>query len=192
MPAISTIKLRRGTAAAWTAANPVLASAEEGFETDTGLRKIGDGATAWTSLSYDRSFYEPWTVDIDTAQSVVNTGWASPTPGAILYSSYNLSSGAQNAEIGWDVVLSAGTWTVQLTHYTINSAGIYSVRIDGVEVGTIDGYAASGGPDHVSVVTGIAVATGGKRRVTLKMATKNASSSSYYGLIQHLQLRRTA
>lgn len=48
----TTIQLRRGTAAAWSAANPVLASGEMGFETDTGFVKFGDGATAYNSLAY--------------------------------------------------------------------------------------------------------------------------------------------
>lgn len=49
---MTTIQFRRGTAAAWTSANPVLASGEPGRETDTGKLKIGDGSTAWTSLPY--------------------------------------------------------------------------------------------------------------------------------------------
>jgi hypothetical protein len=52
MPALTQIQLRRGTAAQWTTANPVLAAGEEGFETDTGRLKIGDGVTAWASLGY--------------------------------------------------------------------------------------------------------------------------------------------
>ena len=44
--------LRRGTAAEWAAANPVLALAEIGYETDSGRQKIGDGSTAWNALSY--------------------------------------------------------------------------------------------------------------------------------------------
>lgn len=47
------IRIRRDTAANWTANNPILANAEPGFETDTKRRKIGDGSTAWNSLSYD-------------------------------------------------------------------------------------------------------------------------------------------
>lgn len=47
------IQFRRGTASAWTTADPVLAAGEPGFETDTGLQKTGDGSTAWTSLPYD-------------------------------------------------------------------------------------------------------------------------------------------
>jgi len=46
------IQNRRGTAAAWTSANPTLASGEFGLETDTEKIKMGDGTTAWTSLSY--------------------------------------------------------------------------------------------------------------------------------------------
>lgn len=44
---------RRGTAAQWTAANPVLGVGELGFETDTKKSKRGDGTTAWNALSYD-------------------------------------------------------------------------------------------------------------------------------------------
>ena len=46
------IQLRRGTAAEWTAANPVLAAGEMGLETDTGDFKFGDGSSAWGALSY--------------------------------------------------------------------------------------------------------------------------------------------
>ena len=43
---------RRGTAAQWTAANPVLGAGEIGFETDTNKFKVGNGSTAYTSLTY--------------------------------------------------------------------------------------------------------------------------------------------
>ena len=52
MPAITTIKLRRGTAAQWTSANPVLAAGEMGLESDTQRSKFGDGASTWTALAY--------------------------------------------------------------------------------------------------------------------------------------------
>lgn len=45
-----TFKLRRGTSAQWTAANPVLSSGEPGLETDTRKFKIGDGVTTWAQL----------------------------------------------------------------------------------------------------------------------------------------------
>jgi len=42
----------RGTAAQWVSLNPVLASGERGFETDTLKIKYGDGIRAWNSLPY--------------------------------------------------------------------------------------------------------------------------------------------
>lgn len=46
------IQYRRGTAAQWTATNPLLAAGEPGYETDTGKFKVGDGSTNWNSLEY--------------------------------------------------------------------------------------------------------------------------------------------
>ena len=46
------IQLRRDTSSNWTTANPTLALGELGLETDGYKYKIGDGVTAWTSLSY--------------------------------------------------------------------------------------------------------------------------------------------
>ena len=45
------ILLRRGLAADWTSANPTLGAGELGFETDTKKFKIGDGTTAWNSIT---------------------------------------------------------------------------------------------------------------------------------------------
>lgn len=43
---------RRGTAAQWTAANPILAAGEIGFETDTNKFKMGNGSSVWSALQY--------------------------------------------------------------------------------------------------------------------------------------------
>jgi hypothetical protein len=52
MSVVTQIQVRRGTAAQWTSTNPILASGEWGYETDTGKVKIGDGTTAWNSEPY--------------------------------------------------------------------------------------------------------------------------------------------
>lgn len=49
---IESIQLRRDSASDWTTENPILLEGEPGFEIDTGKLKIGDGSTAWSSLSY--------------------------------------------------------------------------------------------------------------------------------------------
>jgi hypothetical protein len=46
------LKLRRDTAANWTAANPTLLAGEAGIESNTNRIKIGTGSTAWSSLAY--------------------------------------------------------------------------------------------------------------------------------------------
>ena len=46
------IQMRRDTSSNWTSIDPILASGEIGVETNTNKIKIGDGVTAWNSLSY--------------------------------------------------------------------------------------------------------------------------------------------
>lgn len=53
----SRVQLRRDTQANWTTANPTLVAGEIGFETDTGLFKIGTGSAAWSSLGYEGPDY---------------------------------------------------------------------------------------------------------------------------------------
>lgn len=52
MPRNDLIQERRGTAAAWTTANPVLGLAEPGLETDTQKVKYGNGTDHWADLPY--------------------------------------------------------------------------------------------------------------------------------------------
>ena len=116
MAVVTQIQIRRGTAAQWTSANPTLASAEFGYETDTGKFKIGDGSTAWNSLGYKASgtvtsitagtglsggaittsgtiaIDTATTVDVSTAQTLTNKTLTSPTLNAPLI---NLSLNAQ-------------------------------------------------------------------------------------------------
>jgi hypothetical protein len=63
---------RRGTAAQWTAANPVLAAGEIGFETDTSKFKMGNGSSAWTALTYFANAAELSAI-IDGAPAALNT-----------------------------------------------------------------------------------------------------------------------
>ena len=46
------IQQRKGTAAEWTTANPILAIGETGWELDTGRVKLGDGVLTWNLLPY--------------------------------------------------------------------------------------------------------------------------------------------
>ena len=77
---------RRGTAAQWTAANPILAAGEIGFETDSGKFKMGDGVNTWSSL-----FYFADSADFDT--TAINTSINSAVSTAVT----NLVAGAPAA-----------------------------------------------------------------------------------------------
>ncbi len=64
------VQLRRGTAAAWTAANTILSEGQEGYETDTGKRKVGDGATTWNALAYNG---QPLDTDLTALAALTTT-----------------------------------------------------------------------------------------------------------------------
>lgn len=63
---------RRGTAAQWSGANPILAVAEIGYESDTGKFKIGDGVNHWNDLIYYTSNSDLASL-IDGAPELLNT-----------------------------------------------------------------------------------------------------------------------
>lgn len=65
------IQYRRGTAAQWAFVNPILATGEPGYETDTGKFKVGNGSTAWNSLVYSSGPTGP-------TGSIGNTGPTGP------------------------------------------------------------------------------------------------------------------
>jgi hypothetical protein len=46
------VQFRRGTAAEWTTADPILGSGELGYESDNKRFKIGDGTSLWSELDY--------------------------------------------------------------------------------------------------------------------------------------------
>ncbi len=63
---------RRGTAAQWTAANPILAAGEIGFETDTSKFKMGNGSSTWGNLQYFANAAELAAI-LDGAPGALNT-----------------------------------------------------------------------------------------------------------------------
>lgn len=70
----SSYLLRRDTAANWSAKNPILREGEEGYETDTGKRKVGNGTTEWNNLKYDSGIvdqtYSPTSANAQSGKAV--------------------------------------------------------------------------------------------------------------------------
>lgn len=92
----------------------------------------------------------------------------------------------------------AGTWTFKLLGITTKTGGRIHVLIDNVAVDSIGGSAAyidqysAGVTYNVSVsITGIVIPEG-IHTLSLKLASKHASSSDYIGRISTLALWRTA
>jgi hypothetical protein len=63
---------RRGTAAQWTSADPILETGEIGFEIDTNKFKIGDGVNHWDDLIYYASAADLAAL-VDNAPALLNT-----------------------------------------------------------------------------------------------------------------------
>jgi hypothetical protein len=70
------IQIRRGFAAQWTIANPILADGELAAESDTGKFKIGNGVDRWNDLDYANS--------VTTLQGLSDVLAASPADGEVL------------------------------------------------------------------------------------------------------------
>lgn len=103
----------------------------------------------------------------------------------------NASAVAVNDAWAIDVVLAAGTWDCHVWVRKSTNTGIITLNQDGASQGTVDTYAAAAAQAKVSV-TGWTVASTGKKRMQLKMATKNGSSSNFVLTFYGLEFRRTA
>lgn len=99
---ISRIRLRRGTAADWTAANPVLASGEPGVELDTGKQKIGDGAKAWAQLDYTATKGDPGPAgvadDASVKDLITTPGTETATALSATYVTADIPGGIANSD----------------------------------------------------------------------------------------------
>lgn len=104
------IKLRRDIASNWTTVNPILGSGEQGYETDTGAMKIGDGSTSWNNLPYflDKVIDGQWTPLNN--QLANNVTWNNTVSEA----TYDISSYLPNDNYNYEVII-AGQTTASAT-----------------------------------------------------------------------------
>lgn len=92
---------------------------------------------------------------------------------------WNGGSRAQNDEVGWDLAMQRGTWRLDGIFHKFASACIVTVLVDNVAKGTIDLYSAAAVDNFAGVVAGIYIPSSKKVKVSLKAATKNASSTGF-------------
>lgn len=129
------IKKRRDTAANWLSVNPTLAAGEEGYETDTGLSKTGNGSSNWASLSYDATAHSKQMVKAGVA---VNKGQAVYVSGSD--GTYMIVSKASNASEA------TSSKTFGLMNGNTSSGALNTVVTEGLLGGLDTSTATAGDP----------------------------------------------
>lgn len=133
-----------------------------------------------------------WSTLYVAGAAAPNTG-AAETDGQLLFNASSSSTGDEDAFITIPVVLVAGTYTFFMRHYKWSGSGIYTIYIDGISVGTIDGYDGGGGTRNaLNTITSIVVTTTGVKDIKFSMETKNGSSSGYAGGVHCAGFLKTA
>jgi hypothetical protein len=67
-------QIRRDAASNWSSTNPILASGEIGFETDTGKLKIGNQSNTWTTLNYVAGGIADFDVVSNVSSAIISSG----------------------------------------------------------------------------------------------------------------------
>lgn len=125
--------------------------------------------------------------------TVVQGSWGDNIDASQLFSNffYNASA-AQNDEVTFPIYLKAGTWELQMLVVQLSSSGIATILLDNVSQGTLDTYQAGFNYNIIKTLSGISVATSGLKTLSIRMATKNASASSYRINVTMITLLKTA
>ena len=151
--AFKRILLRRDTAALWTSGNPTLASGEIGYESNTGKFKIGNGSTAWTSLSYSNanlpgaSINDLGDVTITAAADGDFLRWNGTVwiNDAVNLSTDTVGSYVQSLVAGTGVTITNNTGEGATPTVAVDTAAIQA-RVTGVsdiEIGYLDGVTSA-------------------------------------------------
>lgn len=153
------IQWRRDTAAAWTTANPILFEGEAGFETNTLKVKVGDGVTAWNSLTYLTAPGAELLANKGTANGYASLDSNGKVPGAQLPNSIMTYEGLHNVStntptlsdatgdagatyrisVGGTRNYGSGNLTLNVGDYLIHSGSIWQVADTTDAVSTVAG-----------------------------------------------------
>lgn len=154
--------------------------------------KINDGAVTAPKIADDT-----WnqTVNAIAYNATITGTWTrlATTGTGGLSVSLAQSGGAQNEEVQFKILLTAGTYTILIHHDKDVNRGIYTIFANGVSQGTTDGYSGTRLAGTVSQITNSYILSSSSLvDFRVRMATKNASSAGYYANFYDLQFIRTS
>jgi hypothetical protein len=131
MPANTVLQLRRDPSNEWLANNPILSLGEIGYETDTGLFKIGNGSSSWALLTYAGTATTP--VSVPTSFGGGNDG------------NISLSSGTMTLQrdMFFNNLTLSGTGSIVTNGYRIFVAG--TLDISNAQTAAIQDNGGAGG-----------------------------------------------
>jgi hypothetical protein len=171
-----------------------------GWDKTNKILKVGDGVTAWNSLAaWGNGTYQPLATSFERtalAAALSNTNFNSFSQNSAFYlAAGRSSSGVQNDQVVFDLgcLLMSGTWTFEMTHRAFTDRGIYTISAstdnsNWTDLATIDGYNGSAAEFRDTATVTMPNLT---QYLRFKMATKNASASSYIGFIHAFGATRT-
>lgn len=148
---------------------------------------LKDGGVAPSSGTY------PQQIDVDRFNpSATNGSWGYQSNASAVGYFYLIFHGdaVANSYLEWQVLLSAGTWKLEIMGITNTDEGIATLTLDGNSIGTLDWY-GSLTFNVIKSITGIVIASTGIKTLRLTATTKNGSSSEYYISLQFICLTRT-
>ena len=172
--------MRRGTTAEWTAADPTLANGEWGLDTTTSEYYIGNGSTAWTSLTAASLPSTAISTTVVDAVGDIFIGTADNTAGrlAVGTNDYVLTadSSVSNVGLAWKVTGTPALITASANNSTNETT--YPTFVDGatgaqgIETDTGLTYNPSTGTLTSTIFAGAATTAG-----TVTTATQSAITS---------------
>lgn len=119
--------------------------------------------------------------------SATDEPWAWSAGWGNIFGGYLTALSAVGKYTEWQAALPAGDCIARILTYKSTNRGIYSLKLDGVEVGQVDLYAASGAP-NVLVEVSFSVASAGVKTVRWECVGKNASSTHYVDALCQIEL----
>lgn len=166
MPRITNIQVRRGTATEWSTQNPVLDSGELGYDVTNKIYKIGDGTTAWNSLSNHNhsstNISDSTTAgralltgaDAAAQRTSLGLGSLATQSGTFSGTSSGTNTGNQTISISGDVTAAGSTGALTAAVTKING-----VALSGLSTGLLKNTTTTGAPSIAIAGTDYAAAS---------------------------------